>query len=564
MGIGSGLKALEQGGSTAILPDPLAAAHELITAGIPVFTCKPALDDRGEWDAHGGTGGIGYWIPPGWQHTRPDPSTLDGYQPGYALAAVMGHGLDVLDVDPRHDGHTSLAALDGAGMIPDVYARATTPSGGEHLLIASTGIASRDDVEPGLDVKAGHDGQGHGFVFIAPTVRASKTTGELTPYTWTDAPDAGHIATEAPHDDTGQALAAHVTAKRAATVPTTTEGDLPLGPWDDVPAALAQGRHSGVLRLAAALRGRGGWREGDAHSYMKATVWPLIDQSAGGHPFTLDEFTSTIRDAFNRYPDGPTLDPTPEATTLHDDGADFAIHVTREAYQIKVRQAAREAVAAEQAATLTLPPSHDLATFLAEPDEPTAYRVNELLPTGGRAVLAAQHKAGKTTLMANLIRSLVDGDMFLGTYPVKTARRVVLLDNELDPRVLRRWLRDQNIVNTTAVTVIPLRGHLSTSNLLDEHTRTKWAEHIGRADLVIFDCLRPALDALGLDENRDAGRFLEAFDELTTHAGISEQVIVHHIGHGGERSRGDSRILDWPDEIGRAHSELQSRGHLVC
>lgn len=55
------------------------------------------------------------------------------------------------------------------------------------------------------------------------------------------------------------------------------------------------------------------------------------------------------------------------------------------------------------------------------------------------------------------------------------------------------------------------------------------------------------LDALGLDENKDAGRFLVAFDALKAEAGISEGVVVHHMGHGAERSRGDSRILDWPD-----------------
>src|SRR5215211_1116258 len=54
-------------------------------------------------------------------------------------------------------------------------------------------------------------------------------------------------------------------------------------------------------------------------------------------------------------------------------------------------------------------------------------------------------------------------------------------------------------------------------------------------------------DALGLDENRDAGRLLMAIDELLNEAGVPEALIVHHMGHSGERSRGDSRIIDWPD-----------------
>ena len=57
------------------------------------------------------------------------------------------------------------------------------------------------------------------------------------------------------------------------------------------------------------------------------------------------------------------------------------------------------------------------------------------------------------------------------------------------------------------------------------------------------------MDALGLDEHSEAGRWLTAFDELLKEADIREALVVHHSGHGGERSRGDSRILDWPDGI---------------
>ena len=55
------------------------------------------------------------------------------------------------------------------------------------------------------------------------------------------------------------------------------------------------------------------------------------------------------------------------------------------------------------------------------------------------------------------------------------------------------------------------------------------------------------MDALRLDENHDAGRFLVAFDALLAEAGIHEGLIVHHTGHDGERARGDSRLRDWPD-----------------
>lgn len=193
------------------------------------------------------------------------------------------------------------------------------------------------------------------------------------------------------------------------------------------------------------------------------------------------------------------------------------------------------------------PRTVSLAEFLDEPDDEVAYRVDRLWPTNGRVVLAAQKKAGKTTLVGNVVHSLADGEPFLGKYDTQPAERTILMDNEMSEGQLRRWLRDHAIENTTGVDVISLRGRLSAFNILDPHVRSQWAAHLGAADVLIFDCLRPALDALGLNEHTDAGRFLEALDELVAEAGIRELMVVHHMGHSNERSRGDSRIGDWPD-----------------
>jgi hypothetical protein len=65
--------------------------------------------------------------------------------------------------------------------------------------------------------------------------------------------------------------------------------------------------------------------------------------------------------------------------------------------------------------------------------------------------------------------------------------------------------------------------------------------------MLILDCLRPILDATGLKEGNEAGVFLVAFDALLKQAGIAEAGIAHHMGHVGERFRGDSRLGDWPD-----------------
>lgn len=221
--------------------------------------------------------------------------------------------------------------------------------------------------------------------------------------------------------------------------------------------------------------------------------------------------------------------------------------VLREADRIRTRNAAHALVEAEQRPPQELPDVFTLADFLAIPDEDTPYLIDEVMPTGTHGIIAAQYKAGKTTLLGNLIRALVDGHDFLGRYTVNRQSTVTLIDNELDPRTLRRWLRAQGIQNVHAVRIVSLRGKVAAFDLLSEDTRAKWAQLLHTPGVVLFDCLRPVLDALGLDENRDAGRFLVAFDALLEEASATEAMIVHHMGHNGERSRGDSRLQDWPD-----------------
>lgn len=200
--------------------------------------------------------------------------------------------------------------------------------------------------------------------------------------------------------------------------------------------------------------------------------------------------------------------------------------------------------------TFTQPEIKDGAAFLAEPDEDVHYRVDQLWPAGGRVLLAAQYKAGKTTMRDNLVRSLVDGDPFLDEFAVQPVTgRVVVLDLELSQGMMRRWLRDQRIQNPNRVAVSSLRGNTSALDLFDDEVMDWWARRLREleCEVLILDCLRPILDALGLSEDKDAGRFLTKFDELLTRAGVTDAVVIHHMGHTGDRSRGDSRLRDWPD-----------------
>jgi hypothetical protein len=228
----------------------------------------------------------------------------------------------------------------------------------------------------------------------------------------------------------------------------------------------------------------------------------------------------------------------------------FRWDVDQRKNRLRAEQLARAELAAESAAAI--PPMFGGAEFLAQPDSEPVYRISDLWPSGGNVVLAAQFKAGKTTAVHNLVRSLCDGAPFLGRYHVTPPDgAVVVIDAEMPARSARRWLNEQMITRADRFRYQNIRGSASSFNILLPALRCVWADRIAAsgAAVVVLDCLGPVLAALGLEENNgaDVGRFLEAFQELLRDAAVPEAAVIHHMGHQAERARGASRLRDWPD-----------------
>ena len=289
----------------------LAIAHSLVETGIPVFAAPPAPGTK-----------IGFRLPARWEQTQADRARVDEWQPGWALCMVTGCGLDGSDVDTYAGG--DLAVLQGAlgGSLPGIYGIAATASGGTHLLIASLGVTSKNGLFPGIDIKAGEPGgNGRGFLFIAPTVKAHKVTKLPGQYGWLNGGvDIARLRTLP--DVSGGGLAELVRASRNGRAPHNGNGsrapDDPAGltpadfmaspapkasPWKDVAATLeAEGRSNGVMRLACSLRETTSLDLGQATGEMYSKVWPLIDQRQNGHPFPESEFEEVIAAVWRQYP----------------------------------------------------------------------------------------------------------------------------------------------------------------------------------------------------------------------------------------------------------------------
>jgi hypothetical protein len=222
---------------------------------------------------------------------------------------------------------------------------------------------------------------------------------------------------------------------------------------------------------------------------------------------------------------------------------------------LRVKEEAGRAFAAELAArNFRIPPSRfTLTEELLEPDQPTTYAVEELLPTGGNALLAAQFKAGKTTLVTNLLKAYADGEPFLGRFGVNPGPgRIAIFNYELSPDQYRRWLREAGIVNTDRIAVLHLRGYrLPITAPSVEDFIVGWLKE-RECSVWIADPFARAATGTDENSNTEVGVWLDTFDVIKERAGVSEGVLPTHTGraeqeHGQERARGATRLDDWAD-----------------
>lgn len=297
-------RALPTRPSAPQVDDALAVARVLVSAGIPLVCARPARHADGGWDPAGGTGGCGYWLPRGWQHSEPDRRVVDEWQPGDALAAVMGHGVDAIDVDPRNGGDLSRETLVGRGIMPRVVGVAATPSGGTHEFITSLGVGSRDALLPGLDVKGGRPaGSSRGLVFVAPTVKRSKTTGELVAYRWVSAPDFASVPAT---DSSGEGLAALISRRDRDS---TSRGATGADSADSARVSVPRGsRHVTLLSEAGRLRAQG-VAQAEALAVLER-LWSTCEQPRDDR-LPWPEARALLEDGYRRWPEGRT--PAPAA-----------------------------------------------------------------------------------------------------------------------------------------------------------------------------------------------------------------------------------------------------------
>lgn len=495
----------------------LSIAHRLAEAGVPIFLARPARTEQGKWDPAGGSGGSGYWLPKGWENTTANPRYLEAWEPGMAVCAVMGHILDLVDLDPRNGGDpTSLN-----GSMPAVYGVASTPSGGYHGFVKALGVRSRDAVLPGIDIKAGDlEGRGRGFAFIAPTVKLSKATGAIGEYRWVEIPDLNPDKLAA--DASGGKLAeivrrAHGSRNTERAEPDNTEARdwmiaeiIPRGsryPW---------------------LRSYAGWLREKNVPLSEALVlmrtrWEACEQPPD-YLMPWEDAEDLLLDIYGRYTAG---EPVGQPTTIID------------------REQAAAAETVDKYDDLYLPRSALANLPRGEP------LIDGVIDRHSLFVIAGRDQSYKSFLALDWLCCLATGKPWLGKHVEQC--RVLYVVGEgawgLDGRITAWETAYGKQVEDEWFTVrrAPVNLFKHSEALADMAARIR-DEHYG---VVIFDTLQRM--SSGADQNaaKDAGVIISTLDQLRhlTHNGAVG--VVAHTDKGDNDTRGSSAFEDDADIVWR-------------
>jgi AAA domain/Primase C terminal 2 (PriCT-2) len=202
--------------------------------------------------------------------------------------------------------------------------------------------------------------------------------------------------------------------------------------------------------------------------------------------------------------------------------------------------------------------------------EGAKWLIPRFLPAAGLTMLGGFAKDGKSTLMYDMIRSLVTQAEFLGETPSKECR-VLLVQAEEPEMTIKGNLKGIGLFdNSDLLLRDPLRIEMEWS--IDDLDRLEqWVLEF-RPDIVFFDSLRALAKRLGKDEN-SAGfaDFVYALQERLKTLGIPG-LIIHHNNKskeaiGLEKLAGSSAIPGACDDILQwvrcSENPEDTRRHLV-
>jgi hypothetical protein len=195
----------------------------------------------------------------------------------------------------------------------------------------------------------------------------------------------------------------------------------------------------------------------------------------------------------------------------------------------------------------------DLAKELELPETEVQWVIRDIFPQGANISVTAQYKAGKTTLINALAKSLADGEKFLEYFqePIHQ-RRIVIFNYEVSENQYRRWMKDVSIKHADHITLVHLRGERLP--LISERVQKLVIDILKDLDCqtwIVDPFARAFVGSGDENSNSDVGLFLDTLDFIKKQANVDNLVLPMHTGraqeHGIDRARGATRLDDWAD-----------------
>lgn len=253
-----------------------------------------------------------------------------------------------------------------------------------------------------------------------------------------------------------------------------------------------------------------------------------------------DVDAARVEAAIEAVPDDARMDPESR----------LAIETEKAVLRLQAQKAARKIVAAEAFAPFSFP--DDFEYEMEEPDPEVWWTLEGLHTKGANSIIIAGFKTGKTTMMHNLIRSLVDGEPFLGEHAVrKIDGRVLYLNFEVEASLAKRDLRKFGFKRPKRFTHWPLRGR--TFDVMDDSVADWFVTELKRLEIEVL-IVDPFSGAYHGEENSNSEQtaFTKRLDEIKFRAEVTDLFMPVHTGrgeadHGAERARGGTKLDDWAD-----------------
>lgn len=194
-------------------------------------------------------------------------------------------------------------------------------------------------------------------------------------------------------------------------------------------------------------------------------------------------------------------------------------------------------------------PSQTLKEFLGEVFSESKWIVDGLFPVSGKVFLAAKAKAGKTTIVTALLKSLADGGDFLGKFKVSPhIGRIGYMNLELTDIQMQEWLQRQGIKDVEKIHLWNLRGKVNPFR--SESSRRALIAELQEKGIktLVIDTFAKIFPG-NADNNSEVNRFLIMLDAVLDQAGVEQLVMLVHAGNDAKKIRGATALTDHPDGI---------------